>query len=235
VHNSEQDQTHKECTMRNKNDYPVEVATNWDNFAKYGEKSTRAFLKQIANLGGLSILDIGCGSGRDMLKYREAGASYIAGMDISVDMLKETKDKGIADELILGDVSQANQFSREFDIVVSKWALQCVEDYGAVISNIAKLLKPNGAIVLLVTHPLRQFLKKKRGSRDYSEKVVVESSLFGGQMFVNEPTHTFSDLLSPEFFKYFNLESFEEGNDIGCSEVDGDKYPQYVLLKAKKK
>ena len=87
-------------------------------------------------------------------------------------------------------------------------------------------------LIVLVVHPLRQFLKKERGKRDYFKQEVVKSSLFDGQLVVNEPSHTFADLLSPTFFTHFDLVVLEEGQEIGCSKVDGDIYPQYLLVKA---
>lgn len=64
---------------------------------------------------------------------------------------------------------------------------------------------------------------------------MVESVFFDGQVIVKEPSHTFNEYLSPTFFKYFILESYEEGYDSGAEKVDGDIYPSYFIIKARLK
>lgn len=222
-------------TTKDKNEYPENVVEYWDEFAKYNANSTQALYDLLPDLTDKKILDVGCGNGYDMITYRNRGARWIAGIDTSKDMIDALRSKEYADELVHGDILLSYPSETVFDVAVSKWSLQCVSDYSLAISNIARLLTSGGTMILLVVHPLRQFLKKERGKRDYFTQEVVESSLFDGQLIVHEPSHTVADLLSPTFFKYFDLEVLEEGKEIGCSKVDGDIYPQYILIKAKRR
>lgn len=218
--------------MTNRNEYKNELATNWDQFAHYNAQSTRALHALLPGLNGKSVLDIGCGSGKDFEVYRMKGASKVVGIDVSEDMLMQAAKRNAADELIPADMSQLFAANQTYDVVVSKWALQAVADYHQVNENLRRLTHVGAVIIILIVHPLRQFLKKSRGQRDYFTQEVIPSQLFDGQVTVYEPTHTFADIFSPTFLQHFSLEVLQEGSEIGCSKVDGDVYPQYLLYKA---
>lgn len=221
--------------MTNYNEYKAELATNWDEYSAYNVKSTTALRSLLPDLTGKSILDIGCGNGSDLVTYRQLGASQLAGMDVSADMLACAAQREVADKLILGDMSQTVSCTETYDVIVSKWALQAVVNYEQVNENLLRFTHPGSVVVILVVHPLRQFLKKVRGKRDYFIQEIVPSSLFDEQVTVYEPTHTVTDILTTEFLRNFSLEAIEEGTEIGCSKVDGDVYPQYLLYKAVRK
>jgi hypothetical protein len=78
-------------------------------------------------------------------------------------------------------------------------------------------------------------LKKKRKGKNYFKKEIVESVFFDGMVTAKEPSHILSEYLSPTFFEYFTLESYEEGYDSGAEKVDGDVYPSYFIIKARLK
>ena len=44
-----------------------------------------------------------------------------------------------------------------------------------------------------------------------------------------------NEYLSPFFFKHFKLESFYEDFDSGSEKVDGDTYPSFFILKARRR
>lgn len=81
-------------------------------------------------------------------------------------------------------------------IVVSKWALQVAENLNPIFDEVARILKPGGSFIFLATHPTRQWMEQKRPGKDYFNKEVVESVLFGGSLKVYESTHTLSEFLS---------------------------------------
>jgi len=122
-----------------------------------------------------------------------------------------------------------------FGVVISKYALQTVDEFNNTYQEVARVLKKSGLFVFLVVHPFRQFFEKKSNQKNYFDKKIVNSVLFNGKVVVEEPTHTVQEYLSPEFFKYFSLESFIEKSDFYSAEKIGpDDYPTYLIISAKK-
>jgi len=53
---------------------------------------------------------------------------------------------------------------------------------------------------------------------------------------IKEPTHKMEDYLNKDFFEQFELIDYRENFDFPASEqIEGDIYPTYFVLTAKKK
>lgn len=185
-------------------------------------------------LKGKTILDMGCGEGYDLTQFKEKGAN-IFGFDSSEEMVKLAQKKNPKGEIKIGYFDDIPFDDHSFDIVTSKWALQTATDIDPFYQEAARVLKPNGYLIYLTSHPFRQFIEKKASGKDYFKKEIVNSPFFNNQFVVKEPSHTLNEYLSPTFFKLFTLESFEEGYDRGTEKVDGDIYPSYFIVKARLK
>ena len=78
--------------------------------------------KILGELGGKSILDIGCGSGRYMFKAAERNAGYIVGVDAAAGALEKARqiaaDLDLKDKVrfIEGDFIDCS-FDRRFDVI----------------------------------------------------------------------------------------------------------------------
>lgn len=185
-------------------------------------------------LEGKTVLDLGCGDGWDLSQIKLKKAA-IFGIDASEEMVKLAQQKNPEGMIKVGLFEQIPFQDHLFDVVISKWAFQTSANIDPIYHEIARVMKKNGQLIYLSCHPIRQFIEKKRKGKDYFKKEIVESVFFDGQVVAREPSHTLNEYLSPAFFKYFILESYEEGYDSGAEKVDGDIYPSYFIIKARLK
>jgi len=90
------------------------------------------------------IMDIGCGSGDLLRPLKETGICY--GLDINLDVLKiAQKESG---NLMLADTGRISAKSGVFDIVIVTDVLEHVENDAAALSEIARVTKNHGYILL---------------------------------------------------------------------------------------
>jgi len=112
-------------------------------------------MKMFPPVQGMSVLDVGCGTGTQLGKYQRAGCE-ICGIDPSPAMLKVARKKlGESAELHLGSAA-GMQFGNEvFDLVTAMLVLHEMspENRGLVIAEMKRVLKRNGRILLIDFHP----------------------------------------------------------------------------------
>ena len=104
---------------------------------------------------GMRVLDVGCGTGTTLSLYHNMGC-IVSGLDSSPAMLKEAKTKlGNQAELMLGDASRMEYPEKFFDIVISMLTLHEIHpNYRSkIISEMIRVLKPEGRILLIDYHP----------------------------------------------------------------------------------
>lgn len=115
------------------------------------------FRKLVPNVLGKSILDLGCGYGENDRYYKELGASYVLGIDISEHMINiastENNVKGVEYKVLaMEDISN---IKKRFDIVISSLAFHYVKDYKKLLKDIYNLLNDGGVLVFSQDHPMR--------------------------------------------------------------------------------
>lgn len=185
-------------------------------------------------LEGKKILDLGCGDGTDMEYYKYRFGDEISGVDASERFITESNKKGLTTSI--GNFDKIPYLNTSFGAVVSKYALQTIQEFNSTYTEVHRVLKDSGKFVFLVVHPMRQFFEKKTEHKNYFNKTIVTSVLFNKKLEVKEPTHTLQEYLSPEFFKLFNIESFLESSDFYSAEkVNNYNYPTYLIISATKK
>jgi 2-polyprenyl-3-methyl-5-hydroxy-6-metoxy-1,4-benzoquinol methylase len=100
---------------------------------------------------GATVLDAGCGVGWGSKLLQEAGAASVTGLDISPDAIKDSRLRAPECEFVLGDLQAMPFDSHRFDVVVCFEALEHVEDTGAALDELRRVLAPGG--LLLVSSP----------------------------------------------------------------------------------
>jgi SAM-dependent methyltransferase len=117
------------------------------------------------------ILDVGCGQGGLAQRMaREVGVEVVA-VDQSPRMVELTREHGI--EAQVGDVQALDFGDASFDYVVAAWMLFHVPDLNRGLSEIARVLKPEGRLVAAtngVDHlqELHELLGAKPASSEFS-------------------------------------------------------------------
>ncbi len=109
------------------------------------------------DVSGMTILDLGCGSGGLSKMLSDAGAKYVLGTDISKNMINETNKIAVKGKLEFKVMAmeEIDQIHKKFDMVVSSLAFHYVKDFEKLIKDISNLLKPNGLLVFSQEHPMR--------------------------------------------------------------------------------
>jgi SAM-dependent methyltransferase len=102
------------------------------------------------SLSGLSIAEIGCGTGNNLLFFASEGC-LVSGLDYSPTALTVARDllaqNGLEASLTTGDVTQSLPWKDEsFDILLDRACLTQIshKDLKSVLAEIHRVLKPNG-------------------------------------------------------------------------------------------
>jgi len=119
----------------------------------------------LPDLAGKHLLELACGMGSFAKWCAEAGAERVIGTDISTNMIEHAKVHNAHPHLdyCVGAVEDLEFEEESFDVITSGMALHYVSDYPALLSRIARWLKPGGLLVFSTEHPLLSAAKEKRG------------------------------------------------------------------------
>ena len=110
----------------------------------------------IPNLQNKSVLDLGCGFGWHCRYAREQQANSVIGVDISEKMLQKaqemTNDPLIS--YIKMPIEDIHFSDSQFDVVISSLAFHYVKSFETICKKVYDCLKPGGAFVFSVEHPI---------------------------------------------------------------------------------
>lgn len=119
----------------------------WAEMAAKGE-SIHGEADLVASLGGRSVLDAGCGTGRVAVELARRGYDVV-GVDLDPSMLDRARAKDPDVTWVEGDLVDAD-LARRFDVVViagNVMIFVAPGTEGAVVANLARHLTPGGALV----------------------------------------------------------------------------------------
>ncbi len=103
--------------------------------------------KHFANKSNIKILDIGCGTGALMKQIEPYGS--VTGIDVSSQAVAFCKSRGISN-VRLGDATSISEKDNTFDLVVALDVLEHVQDDRKVLSEMLRVLKPGGKLIVFV-------------------------------------------------------------------------------------
>ncbi|MGN2639222.1 class I SAM-dependent methyltransferase [Nocardia takedensis] len=113
-----------------------------------------AMLDLAGEVSGRRILDAGCGSGPLTMALRERGA-IVSGVDSSREMLALARERlGSDTDLRVADLAAPLPFAdNSFDDVVASLVLHYLRDWGPTLTEVRRVLKPGGRLLVSVDHP----------------------------------------------------------------------------------
>jgi len=98
----------------------------------------------------LRILDIGCGTGLTGYHLKD-GAQYLAGIDLSPNMIKKAREKGVYDLLLEGDIVEVMEnMSEDFDLIVSSDVFIYIGDLSSIFQSCTNHIVPGGLLVFSI-------------------------------------------------------------------------------------
>jgi len=106
-------------------------------------------LVQSINVMSIEILDAGCGHGNIVVDEFRKNIKKAVGIDFN----KEATSKNVClDEIVIGDLEKMPFSSESFDVVLSLWVLEHLENPLKVLSEIYRVLKPGGAFFFVTPY-----------------------------------------------------------------------------------
>jgi SAM-dependent methyltransferase len=107
-------------------------------------------------LGGLRVLDLGCGFGWFARWAAGEGASSVLGVDVSERMLKraETMTDDASIRYLRADLEVFEPAPHSVDLVYSSLAFHYIERLDRLFAAIHRALTPGGRLVFSVEHPI---------------------------------------------------------------------------------
>ena len=111
-------------------------------------------------LGGLTVLDLGCGFGENCETFSNMGAERVVGIDISEKMLEVARKEHPNAVYLHEDMNDLSPLMenvalpKNYDLVVSSLAIHYIKDLNKLAKQTFSLLKPGGYFVFSQEHPL---------------------------------------------------------------------------------
>jgi SAM-dependent methyltransferase len=114
------------------------------------ERGFHWFFNGRLKLEGRDVLDLGCGYGGRTVRYREAGATRVVGMEVGVRMVQEARQfaaqRGVAAEFVLGCGECLPFADASFDAICSYDVFEHVENLEACLRECMRVLRPRGIL-----------------------------------------------------------------------------------------
>jgi ubiquinone/menaquinone biosynthesis C-methylase UbiE len=119
--------------------------------------------EELADLHFNSILEIGCGTGKNTAFLAQIGARVHA-LDFSQGMIEKAREKVKAENVrfSMADLTQKWPCDDQaYDLIVCNLVLEHIEDLSFIFSEGFRVLEPGGKFLINELHPFRQYEGKK--------------------------------------------------------------------------
>jgi malonyl-CoA O-methyltransferase len=169
----------------------------------------------LANLHFKSILELGCGTGKNTAFLVGIG-TRVRALDFSEGMIEKASDKVKAEnvEFSVADLTQKWPCEdRSYDLIVCNLVLEHIEDLSFIFSEAFRVLAEKGKFLINELHPFRQYEGKK--ARFEKGAGVTEIPAF---------VHHISDFVSAALINGLNLIKLNES----WHEQDQSKPPRII-------
>ena len=115
----------------------------------------RWMLDALGDVGGKSVIDIGCGEGRFSRLLSGLGAT-VTGVDLTEPLIERARSLSAGETYIIGNAENLDGVADEkFDLAVSYIVLVDLLDYRAAINAAYRVLRPGGRFIVCNIHPMR--------------------------------------------------------------------------------
>jgi ubiquinone/menaquinone biosynthesis C-methylase UbiE len=142
------------------------VGTSWNKVAGWydklvGERGSDyhenvilpGALRMLSPQKGEKILDVGCGQGVFSRELARAGAD-VTGLDSAASLIKTAQSRSANIRYLVADAANLRVFQdASFDAASCIMAIQNMEPLPKIISEMARVLKNNGRLLLVMSHP----------------------------------------------------------------------------------
>jgi malonyl-CoA O-methyltransferase len=148
------------------------------------QKVTRELL---ATLHFTSILEIGCGTGKNTSFLSQIG-NHVQAVDFSQGMIEKATEKVQAENVKFSPMDLTKKWMFEdhsFDLIVCNLVLEHIEDISFVFSEASRVLESQGRFFIDELHPFRQYEGRKAGYQKDGEVMEVDAFVHHISDFLN--------------------------------------------------
>jgi ubiquinone/menaquinone biosynthesis C-methylase UbiE len=160
-----------------------------------------------------SVLDAGCGHGNYIIdELRDKFSSAIG-----IDVAPEVMDKNVClDKTIVGNIESLPFENNTFDLIISLWVFEHVENPQKVYTEIARVLKPGGYFAFATPNKKSILIALRRMMNDTIAKYLVKKT-YGREeddtFSVYYRTNTIRDITQLAAKNNFTIEILTENTD----------------------
>ena len=135
-----------------------EQAANWVEWARapghdsYWTFHRDAFLELLPAPSG-PTLDVGCGEGRLPRDLKSRGYDVV-GIDVSPTLIEHARAADPEGDYRVADAASLPLSDASVSLVTAFMSLQDVDDLGAAVREIARVMRPDGILGLAIVHPI---------------------------------------------------------------------------------
>jgi len=142
--------------------------------------------KLLGDVRGRRVLEVGCGAAAGARWLAGQGADVVA-LDLSAGMLRHAREaadrSGVRVPLVQADALALPFPDAAFDVACTAFgAIPFVADSGAVMREVARVLRPGGRWVFSITHPMRWIFLDEPGQ----EGLLAVNSYFDRRPYVEQ-------------------------------------------------
>lgn len=143
---------------------------SYDNPMVFGADQAVDLLSHDA--GAKTVVEFGCGTGRNLARLKQRGAETLIGCDLSTGMLEKARALDPAFVLFRHDMARPLPLSDGIaDLVLFSLALEHVRDLTLPLREARRLLRAHGAVAVIEIHPFLSLGNVNAHFRDGDEIV----------------------------------------------------------------
>ncbi len=169
----------------------------------------------LANQRCQSILEVGCGTGKNTLLLAQVGERVLA-LDFSAGMLSQAKGKMHLDHVFFAVADLTKPWpckAESVELVVCNLVLEHIEDLDVIFSEAQRALVAGGKFLISELHPFRQYQGTQANFKRGRETIEIPAFV-----------HNLSDFTGAAARHELSLRSFNEW----WHEADQNKLPRLV-------
>lgn len=206
-----------------------------DKFMLGKKDQAKEFIKkQLPDLKGKTLLDLGCGHGKDIGVYENLGAKEVFGVDSSKLMIEKAKEVAKHPERLIVASMESMPFKDEqFDVITGRFSIHYLGNLDKTYLELDRILKKKGILVITVHHPTLGFMQL--GAKKYRTHEIIKMNLYNNAVTISFPHHTLKDYFSEEFFKHFVLDYITEESPLNEEYPNQWDLPGFIGFRAVKR
>lgn len=164
--------------------------------------------KRLPQQKDIQVLDIGCGPGTDVDQLKNLGYQNVSGIDPSAESIALAQSRAAKSEDFKVGSYEATGFpDKSVDFIMGRYSLMYVRDIDGAYREMARILRPGGKLVAVVSNPAADSLEKRE---DTAEGPQISFTLYDGKITITMPLHVREEYFSETFHELFDLDQIQE-------------------------